>query len=36
MNLYINKKIPYIQKMAEARKGNIDVDYFQDIIQNKV
>ena len=30
---YITKIIPHIQKMVEAKKGNIDVKYFKDFIQ---
>ena len=30
---YIKKIIPHIQKMVEAKKGNIDVKYFKDFVQ---
>ena len=34
---YINRIIPHIQKMIEAKKGNIDIEYFKNIIQkNKI
>ena len=32
---YINKIIPHIEKMAEAKEGKIDVDYFKSMIQKK-
>jgi len=32
---YINKIIPHIEKMVEAKKGKIDVDYFKNMIQKK-
>ena len=32
---YIERIIPHIEKMAEAKKGKIDVNYFKDIIQKK-
>ena len=32
---YINKIIPHIDKMIEAKEGKVDVDYFQNMIQNK-
>ena len=32
---YINKIIPHIQKMVEAKEGNIDVNYFKNMIQKK-
>ena len=32
---YINKIIPHIEKMIEAKEGKIDVEYFKNIIQNK-
>ena len=32
---YINKIIPHIEKMAEAKEGKIDVNYFKNIIQKK-
>ena len=30
---YIDRIIPHIEKMIEAKKGNIDNNYFKDIIQ---
>ena len=33
---YIDRIIPHIQKMVEAKKGNTDFDYFKNIVQNKV
>ena len=30
---YINRIIPHIQKMIEAKKGKIDIDYFKNIIK---
>ena len=32
---YIERIIPHIQKMIEAKEGKIDVDYFKNIIQKK-
>ena len=32
---YIERIIPHIQKMVEAKGGKIDVDYFKNIIQKK-
>ena len=32
---YINRIIPLIKKMVDAKKDNIDVDFFKDIIQKK-
>ena len=32
---YIDRIIPHIQKMVEAKEGKIDVKYFQNIIQKK-
>ena len=32
---YIDKIIPHIKKMVEAKKGNIDTDYFKNMIQKK-
>ena len=32
---YINRIIPHIQKMIEAKEGKIDVEYFKNIIQKK-
>ena len=32
---YIDRIIPHIEKMIEAKKGNIDIGYFQNIIQEK-
>ena len=31
---YIDRIIPHINKMIEAKEGNIDIDYFKNIIQN--
>ena len=31
---YINRVIPHIEKMVEAKKGNIDVDYFKKMVEN--
>ena len=30
---YIDRIIPHIEKMIDAKKGNIDINYFKDIIQ---
>ena len=30
---YIDRIIPHINKMIEAKEGNIDIDYFKNIIQ---
>ena len=32
-SLYIDRIIPHIEKMIEAKNGNIDNNYFKDIIQ---
>ena len=32
---YINRIIPHLEKMAEAKEGKIDVDYFKSMIQKK-
>ena len=32
---YINRIIPLVKKMVEAKKGKIDVDFFKDFIQKK-
>ena len=32
---YIDKIIPHIEKMVEAKEGKIDVDYFKNMIQKK-
>ena len=32
---YIDRIIPHIQKMVEAKEGKIDVEHFQNIIQKK-
>ena len=32
---YINKIIPHIEKMVDAKQGKIDVDYFKNMIQSK-
>ena len=32
---YINRIIPHIEKMIEAKEGKIDVDYFKNMIQKK-
>ena len=32
---YINRIIPHIEKMEEAKEGKIDVDYFKNMIQKK-
>ena len=32
---YINRIIPHIKKMVEAKEGNIDKDYFMNMIQKK-
>ena len=34
LSWYIDRIIPHIEKMIEAKKGNIDNNYFKDIIQN--
>jgi len=31
---YIDRIIPHIEKMIDAKKGNVDINYFKDIIQN--
>ena len=33
---YIDRKIPHIEKMIEAKSGKIDTNYFKNIIQRKV
>ena len=30
---YIDKIIPHVEKMVEAKEGKIDIDYFKNIIQ---
>ena len=32
---YIKRIIPHIEKMVEAKKGKVDVDYFKNMIQSK-
>ena len=32
---YIDKIIPHVEKMVEAKEGKIDIDYFKNIIQKK-
>ena len=32
---YIDRIIPHIQKMVEAKEGKIDVEHFQNVIQKK-
>ena len=32
---YINRIIPHIEKMVEAKEGKVDVDYFKNMIQSK-
>ena len=32
---YINKIIPHIDKMIDAKEGKIDADYFKNMVQNK-
>ena len=32
---YTKRVIPYIEKMLEAKKGKIDIDFFKNIIQKK-
>ena len=32
---YINKIIPHIDKMIEAKQGKVDVNYFKNMIQNR-
>ena len=32
---YINRIIPHIQKMIDAKEGKIDIDFFKNIIQKK-
>ena len=32
---YINKIIPHIDKMIEAKEGKVDADYFKNMVQNK-
>ena len=32
---YIERIIPHIQKMVEAKEGKIDIDYFKNLIQKK-
>ena len=32
---YINRIIPIIQKMLEAKEGKIDIDFFKNIVQKK-
>jgi len=33
---YIDRIIPHIEKMIEAKSGKIDTNYFKNIIQRKV
>ena len=35
LDWYINRIIPHIQKMVDAKEGNIDVEHFKNIIQKK-
>ena len=35
LDWYINRIIPHIQKMVDAKEGNIDIDHFKNIIQKK-
>ena len=32
---YINKIIPHLETMVKAKEGEIDTEYFQNMIQNK-
>ena len=32
---YIDRIIPHIKKMVEAKNGNIDVNYFKNMVQNQ-
>ena len=32
---YVNRIIPHLEKMVEAKEGKIDTNYFKDIIQKK-
>ena len=32
---YINKIIPHLEKMIEAKEGKIDIEYFKNMIQKK-
>ena len=32
---YIERIIPHIEKMVEAKEGKVDTEYFQNMIQNK-
>ena len=32
---YVNRIIPHIKKMVEAKEGNIDINYFKSFIQDK-
>ena len=32
---YIDRIIPHIQKMVEAKEGKIDIDHFKNMMQNK-
>ena len=32
---YIERIIPHVEKMAEAKEGKIDIDYFKNMIQKK-
>ena len=34
-NWYINRIMPYIEKMIEAKEGKVDINFFKDIIQKK-
>ena len=31
---YIKRVMPHLEKMVEAKKGNIDIDYFKNMVQN--
>lgn len=32
---YIDRIIPHVQKMAEAKNGKVDINFFRNVIQNK-
>ena len=33
LNWYINRIIPYLEKMVEAKDGKMDKEYFKNMIQ---
>ena len=33
-NWYVDRVLPIIQKFIEAKKGNVDIEYFKNIVQD--